>query len=733
MTFTVLRPMVPVTAVTAFLLFLLLCVFPETGERLLGYSAREERIHAYVQQLEDDQGKIALQGVVTGRTLTDYGYSCRVRVFREAGGFSFSVVLPEMPRVGSLMTFRGKVKWPSAPMNPGQFDEITYARSQGIAFTLRSAKAELLKELPGPVFSFFLCSRDEAATQIRKLWDQPYSGILCAMLLGEKSFLPEEEKELFQQGGISHILAISGLHLSMVAEWIYTALEKMIHKKGARWGAAILLWLYAFWTGGSVSTLRAALMFTLKMMAPEAGRQYDFASAFCFAGLILLLLDPMRIRQAGFYMSFAALLGMQVGEALALRLTFLPYVIRKKIAASLGVTLFSLPLTLWFFYEASPASFLLNLWVIPSMSLLLPCAVLGTVLSALLPGGGDGFGEIVRWILQSYELGSKAIGSLQGIPLLDLRGKPSVFSMICLAAGILLLMLLLRKKNKILKGLVLLLFLVAAWPVDRCCISFLYVGQGDCTVIEWQGVTVVMDAGPSYDTVIRPFLMQEGIRSIDLLVLSHPDEDHMEGALLLAEDDAFRVKCLLISSDEAQDTLRRQELVELVLSQGGKVLYGEGGAERERTGLSEEDSLNDTSLVMQWELGGELILFPGDISAEAERALISSDVLTGSIRRGFSGSEISLEHRSLQTVDLLKTAHHGSASSTSEAFLEVIRPETAVISCGINNAYGHPAPVTLERLEEAGTHIYCTAESGMIRRTYSPFSGRWTLKEFLKQ
>lgn len=720
------RPMVLLAVTLAAGLFLLLCVFPVQGEKWLGYEGREHQIKEAVEA-HKRFGEVTL----TGRILSkegmgqSYQYMLWTKLDGYPFGFKVRVSTEASLLTGDLITVRGHVFFPEKAHNPGEWDAKEYALEKGYLFTIRSETVTIEKRVTSPIVLFLASSRDGVTEKIREMFEQPYAGVVSAMITGEKSLLETEEKELLRSGGISHIIAISGLHMSILADLMLKGLSLVLRKRKAENLTLFLLLSYALWTGGAISTLRAAIMFSMKILAQRVGREYDFYSSYAFSMTLLLLSRPMYIRSASFYLSFGALLGMQIGEAIVIHWRFFPYVIRKWFASSVGVTLVTTPISLWFFYEAAPLSFLMNLYVIPSVSLVFLFSLGAVILGFLSPAAGYGFSRISIALLKSYEAGSDW---MDAIPYLKLRGRMSVWHILILVLLTIFLILVYgknaveegKRKGRQKSAFVLSCVLFLLIPDIKKQVSFLYVGQGDCAVIEWHDSVFIMDAGPSYKDVIRPFLMREGIKTIDGLIVSHPDADHMAGALLLAKDPSFEVKTLILSDAAVQNTESRRELEEAIHTQGGEILRmkaGDGfsvrspaerlfsflpGVKHRQADLwfqvlspgKEWDNENDSSLVVVMSMEGKRFLFTGDIAFATEYALIEEGI-------------------SLKT-DVLKIAHHGSGFSSSKEFLEAADPALSVISCGIHNTYGHPSKETLERLTAQQLPFRVTADEGCI-------------------
>ncbi len=603
---------------------------------------------------------------------------------------------------GSFIKVKGEIWWPEAPTNPGQWDGQRYARIQDIAFYMKVSQWESVAKESNHWLQALDGLRRWFTKQIKQRWDHESFQIIKAMVLGDKGELSDETTELFQRGGISHIIAISGLHLTILSEMLGKVLKKLQKPKPVQIEVTVFLWIYVLLTGSSVSTLRAAIMTSIRTVAVLLDREEDPVNTLALTAAILLIKQPLYVLDAGFCLSFAALLGMRYGKILLMSIPLIPYRLRRGLASSAGISFATMPLSLWFFYETAVYGFILNFWVIPAMEILLVGILASIGLSWLHPALGQGFSTVVDFLLFTFRKGSEWISEWPGA---QMRGQPALYQMMAIYGIWIMVIWFYHHPYKQMKrikigfaGIVLWLFTVYRPSFWR--IMYLDVGQGDCTVIEWKRKVFVVDAGPNYEDVLKPYLMQQGIRKIDGVILSHSDWDHIEGLMNLSEDKDFTIKRLWMADEPVQANENRIRLEENVQAEGGIVQKVKAGYELQTGGFSmyvisplkQHEDANEGSLVVEFEIEGWRCLFVGDIGEETER-------------------EISMQW---QDIDVLKVAHHGSRYSTSSEFLQLIQPELAVISCGKNNRYGHPHKETLQRLDEKQVQYYVTADQGAI-------------------
>ena len=640
----------------------------------------------------------------------------------------------EKPAIGSLVLAGGVCQIPPEPTNPGEFDMASYYGNQGIGIQLMEGEIQVLKEGRQYLGQALNDLRESFQESLYRVLGERDGGLLGAMLLGEKSGLEEEVKALYQAGGISHILAISGLHISLIGMGLYRLFRRIFGGfllPGAVSGACLLL--YGVLIGMPVSAMRAIIMFFVYLGAQILGRTYDLLSALSLAGILILLREPRYLFQASFQLSFLSILGIglvypamkPVGGRLPKWLDGL--------ILSLSIQLITLPCTLYWFGQTSLFGPLFNLAVLPLAGLVMVSGFLGGAVGYIWIGGGMMAAAPCHYVLRFYEglcVFAGRAGAGRGVWGAPKEWKIVLYYLVLVSAIGALFLLKERQKNRQgreqpgkkerlisigvrLSATGICLGLMAAKLPGGLQMTFLDVGQGDG--IFWQsgeGTTYLCDGGSSSVSQVgkyrlESFLKWKGVGRLDYLILTHMDADHINGAeyLLTPSPGGITVGCLvlpdIVTEDEDYATL-----VGLAKKAGTAVRYLSGGVvlrdgeleiqclyPEKESRVGEEDR-NTYSLVLQLVYGDFCALLTGDLEGEGERAL--------------------LESGQLADADLLKVAHHGSKGSTSEEFLKQVRPEQAVLSYGEHNRYGHPHRELLERLKEAGCRIYETAEDGAI-------------------
>lgn len=654
-----------------------------------------------------------------------------------------------LPKAGSYVRVFGEVSPFLQATNPGEFDAAAYYRRKDCLFALRKTKITAQTKTYGRLEEFLSQLRYESEVLFRKLLGEKNGATASAMVLGQKKGMDSEVKALYQGAGISHLLAISGLHLSLIGAGLFGLLKKV--RLPVALSAGISTWIlivYAQLTGMGISTRRALVMFLLFLAAGLLKRTPDLPTSLAVAALLLLVPRPQRILDAGFQLSFSAVLGIAVmipvlqdgweDAAPSLRVTDgvagwniartaivrTCRLLRKNILAGLGITMTMLPFLLIHFYEWSPWSVLLNLAVIPLMGILLPC-LMGLQLVARLTAFTHCLElpqhllcTAIEAIFSCYEQLCRFTTALPGSILHT--GYPTWQTLTAYTIGLIALAVSgkkLRPHLRLAAAVCLMGIFLIRLP-GELNVTMLDVGQGECVGIETREHHVyLVDAGSTSKKKtgqyqIIPWLKYIGTRSVEGIFITHWDEDHISAVGELLEwSKSSRVKIRRIF---LPDVALKDEVLETLLQQieeaNVSVEYLSAG-ERMTDGALQISCLhpyakkvpedrNDASLVLRLSQGDFQMLLTGDLEKSGEDWLMEQ-------ARPATQNPL--------RCTILDAGHHGASNATGEALLDLAQPGVVLISCGKNNRYGHPAPETLQRLEERGIRWYSTAEVGAIQ------------------
>ncbi len=663
------------------------------------------------------------------------------------------------PEIGELIRARGKIRLFSPARNPGEFDSSLYYGSLKIAYsvrntkiTYRNGKVNYLHEGLFRVRCFLEkvldnCLSDEAAA------------IMKALVLGDKTGMSQETKDLYKDSGIIHILAVSGLHISLIGMGIFRLFRKSRLKvMPSAFLSIVLMYMYGLLCGMSSSAFRAIVMFSLRMLAPVFKRTADMLSSMAVAELMLLIDQPLLLYNSGFLFSFGAIIGIGfVYPALGpcyrkkkpdvMKFVDDPedpfYVVMagkviESVKISASVFLVTLPVYMSFYYTYPIYSVFLNLIVLP---LVAPLMLLGMGVllagSILLPVGKI-LGIGVHIILELFDLLCNLQGKIPGRTWY--MGHAKGWEIVIYLLTLLLFCFIpeYRGKKELLKKDIVrysFLFLTFAAllinPNRGLDITMIDVDQGDGIVVSCDGKNILIDGGSTSKKnvgkyQIIPYLKYSGIGRLDAVVLTHEDLDHMSGILEVMDDmekGGIRI-CKLILPEVAPGS--RGDNYHLLEKRAGElripVFYINTGesfhmGKARFTCLNPElnmqtEGANAYSTVLLMEYEKVTALFTGDMEKEGlqnvNRVLREERERPGATPGSFGTFELP------DQITILKVAHHGSMYTTDEEFLSLTRPRIALISCGRDNSYGHPHRELLERLDGIGAKVYRTDESGAI-------------------
>ncbi len=626
---------------------------------------------------------------------------------------------------GMIVEVYGDPECFSIPTNEGMFHEWMYYHAKGVdgkvwskSITIVRDKSRLFDHL------FWRCKR-HITYNCKQYLSETSAGVAISMLTGDRSALDADVKQLYQLSGISHILAISGLHISFIGSGFYSLLRRLgIHPGICVALSVSVLLLYGVFTGMAPSTIRAVIMTGLQVVAKGFGYTYDRKTAYGLAILIVLFDAPLMITQPGFLLSFGA-----VG-CLILAEQFLPKYVKKSsgivkwhnkilntLIPSLAVTLGMMPLTAFYFSSVPLYGMFLNLIIIPLMSVLYPMMFVCGFFGDAFWGCLKPVYMCIEWILSLYE--KLCTWSLELPGSVITCGKPAIGWLIGIYGGMFLLLWCIRrlrvaptfKRIAAIVGCMMpLLLLLNSWT-PNLRITMIDVGQGDCFLISLpSGEHILVDGGSSDvknvgEYRLLPYLKAQGIDTLDAVFLSHLDFDHTSGVreLLEAEKSGVEIEQVIMPVlSETSDSMQAYSQFISIAPQRYFMAKSEDTLTfsdlkiqvlwPKMTDISTDS--NEGSLVLFMEYQGLGVLFTGDVGMEAEDEI--------------------LEALDTSKCHVLKVAHHGSKHSTSLELLQTLSPKVALISAGKDNSYGHPHKELLERLTDTGVAIYNTAQTGQV-------------------
>jgi competence protein ComEC len=631
------------------------------------------------------------------------------------------------------LTFRRPTRF----LNVGvpDFEEALARDGTTLFGTIKSALLVRVLSSGGPIAELAADIRAHVRAALA-LWIAPHSevsaAIAAAVLIGDRTGVPAHTRDALQAAGTYHVIAISGGNIAIVAAGA-SGLLAMFGIRG-RLGALltiVVLIAFAIVVTAGPSVWRATLMASAYFAARAVDHRTPMWQAMAVAAAIILVIQPLDLGDPGFLLTFGATTalveGARRGAALLPRAKLLSWIMATMIG-SLAVEVALLPVSASTFSRVTSAGLILNLVAVPAMGVLQIAAMIVALfddVALVAYGAGWTAHAAASALVSSADLVTAA-------PWLAARVPPPATWLVLVYYGGLLGSVASRGRLRITGVLVFLVSLIAivsgtdptkllssSRPESLLRLTVFDVGQGESMLLEHGSNTILVDTGGAPfgagidigRRVLAPALWARGIKSLDAMLVTHGDPDHLGGAIAVADD--FRPQQIwegirLPQHPPWQDLLRAAGRLRIPVAplRAGQVLHDRDVQLRvlhpPAPDWERRRVRNDDSVVLEVVYDDVAILLTGDIGAEVERSIIP--LLTPSRTR------------------ILKVAHHGSRTSSSAALLDAWRPQIAVISCGRGNRFGHPAPEVLDRLRAIGATVLRTDLDGQIT---IETDGRW--------
>ena len=563
--------------------------------------------------------------------------------------------------IGDKILLRGSLSEPLSNVIPNTFNYKEYLYNKKIFYTFKVEEYEILKR-NNYIYKF----KDSL---FKRIYSSKNSDYYLAFIIGDKSLLSSDIFNTYQKNGISHLLAISGMHINMLVLVISTLIK---NKKKELFVTSSFLLFYLFLTGITASILRAILFYILKKLNNIYNLKYSNMHVLILSGYIILLLNPFMLYDLGFIYSFVVCFGIIYYNDLIKGNYFV-----KLLKLSIITFLFSLPITALINYEINITSIFINLIFVPWISLFLYPF---TLISFVLP-----FLSQVLSILISFTNNLNVF-----------LGKLSIFINIpkmSIVLVILFYLILLTKKKKFMYLLLVIIFVSKISPAfdPNYYVYYLDVGQGDSSLLvsPHSKETILIDTGGKVDFAVEDwkirnktyhlsdntikFLKSIGITKLSYMIITHGDADHAKESLNIIKN--IKIKNIVLNSG-SYNTLEENIIsTEVNVTNVYKLKYFK------IRNINNEiyDNENDNSIVNYITFLNYKLLFMGDASSKVEKYLI--------------------EKYNLKNIDILKIGHHGSKYSSSKEFIEKVNPGYSIISVGRNNRYNHPHKEVLDNLK----------------------------------
>lgn len=607
-------------------------------------------------------------------------------------------------RIGDKISADGKIKFITNYKNPGQIDNATRLKSDGITARMSAGKSGVeIEQVEGSFWIKFL----RIVASIRQHYKNSMAGVMSsedaaaifAMLFGGYAGLNPDLVEEFATTGIVHILSVSGSHMSLLAAATAAlCLLLKIPRTPTLIIGIFVIFTYTILSGMLPQVIRSAIMGILVFYG--TAMQYENISArfLTLTALAMLINQPLLIYDISFQLSFSSTAGLiYISQDLRMKMHKLPRWFTMPAAMTISAQIASLPVVIWYFNRVPLSSVLANVFVMPLLEIVIVGGLLGGLVALVIPFAGKIFFVVESLI---FGAGAELNKLFANLPFSSIQ-VPTLG----IAAGFIYYVALIFRQKKILALLIILLAINFFKPGGNVEISFVDVGQGDCCVVLTPNrKCLIFDTGgvreKAFDIggrVVIPYLKHENIFSVDTIFLSHVHDDHSGGAGTIIRQMPVRE---IITANENKSEyaavfgISEHKLTNLRAGQQGEI-FKIDGVTIEILYAPKVGTGNEISNVYRVSYGAVSFLITGDLVTENEKQMLDEKINV--------------------TSTVLKVGHHGSHTSSSEEFLRAVNPKVAVICVGYGNNFGHPRPEVLERLEKIHAKIYRTDLDGLIK------------------
>lgn len=693
----------------------------------------------YVSILENKYSKISdmpikeMVTIISDIQEKEYKKVCTAKIVRNNKKILINIKMSQdIPSIkyGDSLYIEGEFKQPEEARNYKGYNYKQYLKTKKIIGTVELEKVKILKSSNG---SFIHNIQKYIRDTINGTLTDEEGNLLLAILLGDKDKLSEDIQESFKTSNLSHMLAVSGAHVSYIILGLtYVLQNSIIGKKNGKIVCIIFLLAFMAITNFTPSVTRACIMAILTLFSSIIYRKSDVYTNISVAALITLIFNPYSLLDLGFQLSYGGTIGIiifikRIQEKKS-NSKVINY-IKQMALVSIYANIIIIPIMMYHFNTVSFTFIISNIMASPILGIIVITGFLFIIASITVKPLTRLIAIFIKPILSILIKISQICFKLPFSNILVVT--PYMFNVISYYA-IILYCIKSKKNNKckiiicLLIVLILINFIIYIFP-QKLRIFFIDVGQGDSTlIITPDKKTVLIDGGgsDSFDVgekVLLPYLLDRRILKIDYVLISHFDTDHCGGILTIMEK--VKVKNIIIS-EQAEHSENYERFKKLMIhkkirlievKKGDKIKIGRYSEFKilfPTSRLLSENPLNNNSIVAQFNYNNFKMLFTGDIEKLAEQQILKTE--KAEIR-----------------ADILKVAHHGSKTSSIPEFIKAVRPKIALIGVGKNNTFGHPNQQTIKNLENIKCRIYRTDLQGEIIIKIDQ-KGRMNVKSKLK-
>ncbi len=697
----------------------------------------DKELYAYANETVLINAEVINEPVITEKTIsfvakaTSIGIDGKTVLCDQKIRFSYFIQTDtnikglNIPYLGAEISVIGKLSVPNGAMNTGGFDYSRYLKGDNIFFQCEFSFENL--EITGYIersVHWWTKFRRKCIEMFDEAFPAEEGEVLKAFVLGDKSSLSDKIDNTFSSSGLSHILAVSGLHVSVFSSALAGILAFFSKsKRKCMIITCIGAIFFVLFTGASVSAIRAGVMCATAYFAKLIYRKADSLSVLAGVAAVLCIVNPHVVYDASFVLSFSATAGILTLTDTVL-IIFRPIMskldqkklIHRKIGDSINVfcvgiaaQIFVTPLLVYMFNGFSVMSVIATVAI---NFLLSPMLIAGLVFCALsfvnkivaIPAG-----VFIYFLAKIVIIVAEFFGGFEFSKIIF--GTVTPFLILLYASFIIVGIFAIRKKKlHFITALICTACLMVTYLIntifnyDTAQVSFINVGNGDCTLVKAPGdCDILIDAGGSAKSettgeyIIYPYLIQNGVTDIEYVILSHTHADHVNG--LLGLFDIIKIEHIIMPCN-AEDTEEAQKILKKAKEYNIPITYFIHGDvlkvndDMKITAVTPDakqylisKDTNDSCLTVRLDYGETSFMFTGDITTDIERYIL--DV-----------------HGDMLESDVLKVAHHGSASSNCQEFIDAVNAEYAYIPVG-KNSYGHPSQEVIDRLVQSGSQVYC--------------------------
>ncbi|MBC2186715.1 DNA internalization-related competence protein ComEC/Rec2 [Listeria sp. FSL L7-0253] len=618
---------------------------------------------------------------------------------------------------GQFISVSANVEAPQANRNQNQFNYQQYLKRQKIHYVLQASSLSISNKASPSILMRIQNIRLQTIAHISENISPKINPYFLALITGEKNGFSPEMYENYQQMGVVHLLAISGLHVNLLIGALYFLLLKFsITRERAIICLLAFLPFYVIFTGANPPVIRAATMTALLLLSEKYATKWSSFSVICLSFILFFFLQPYVIYEVGFQLSYAVSFGIILSSKQIL--TRQQNIFTKSLAISFVSTIMSSVVMMYHFYSFSWVGIFFNLLYVPIFTIIILPGCISVFLLSMCSQALATIPEYVLiFLVRLIESFTNIFAKIPHQTIVT--GRPNTVILVLIIVTILLFFYQ-WQKNKFPIEIFIIFCILCYFSSFNVSgkVSFVDVGQGDSILIQlpYNKGNYLIDTGGQLPfekedwakkrkpftiggSTLTPVLKSKGISSLDKVIITHSDADHMEGLDDLAKN--ISIKELIFAQGAENKAIMKEALdvmpqvKQTIILAGANWQVGESRFEclyPTQAGVGG----NDDSIVLKAILDNKVWLFTGDLEANGEQKLLDQPM----------------------KADILKVGHHGSKTSTSKEFIQQVQPTFAIISCGVENRFGHPHAETLNTLEEAETTILRTDLQGEIIYTF---------------